>query len=304
MNFLTGGLLWLPLSLLSAFFHASGDAVIKSKFQRFTPYQMVFLSATSAVPILLALLFFIPIPELSPEFYKTVLIMLPFEITAYYFYMLALKFSPISLTVPFLSFTPVFMIVTGWIILGEKINLAGMAGIFCVVVGAYLLNLQDINKGLLRPFKVIFHEKGCVYMLIVAFIYSISASFGKKVILLSEPVFFSCFYYIVLGLIIPPVFFLISKGSFKERINSVFPGFKGIIWAWLLNGIITSIMIVTHSLAISMVNAAYMIAVKRTNVIFTIFYGKFLFKEENIFYRFLGSILMILGICIIAAFGK
>lgn len=265
---------------------------------------MVFLSATSSVPILLALLFFIPFPRLSPDFYKTVLIMLPFEITAYYFYMLALKTSPISMTIPFLTFTPVFMIVTGWIILGEKINMQGMAGIFSVVCGAYLLNLQDFKKGILSPFRAIFHEKGCVYMLIVAFIYSISASLGKKAILLSEPVFFSCFYYILIGFIIPPVFFFLSKGSFDERINSVFPGFKGIIWIWILNGFMTSIMIVTHSIAINMVNAAYMIAVKRTNVIFTIFYGKFLFREENIFYRLLGSILMILGICIIAAFGK
>ena len=57
-------------------------------------------------------------------------------------YMRAIRESPLSLTLPYLAFTPVFNILTGYIFLGEQVSSAGMAGIVLVVCGAWLLNLD------------------------------------------------------------------------------------------------------------------------------------------------------------------
>ena len=61
-------------------------------------------------------------------------------------------------------------------------------------------------------------------------------------------------------------------------------------------------MMVSHFTAISMTDVAYMISVKRTSLIMSVFYGWALFKEEKIKERLLGSIVMLAGVILITAF--
>ena len=77
----------------------------------------------------------------------------PLDIIALLLYMKAIKVSPLSLTLPFLSLTPVFLIGTSYIILGERPDRSGFIGIVLVVIGAYLLNVHTISKGFFEPFK-------------------------------------------------------------------------------------------------------------------------------------------------------
>ena len=39
------------------------------------------------------------------------------------------------MTLPYLAFTPVFVTLTGWAILGERVDLQGLGGIALVVAG-------------------------------------------------------------------------------------------------------------------------------------------------------------------------
>ena len=54
-------------------------------------------------------------------------------------YMKAIRRSPLSLTLPYLAFTPVFNTVTGYVLLGETVTLQGFSGIALVVSGAQLI---------------------------------------------------------------------------------------------------------------------------------------------------------------------
>ncbi len=58
-------------------------------------------------------------------------------------------------------------------------------------------------------------------------------------------------------------------------------------------------MIITHFVAISMTDVAYMISVKRTSLLFSVLYGHFLFGEEDITQRLLGSSIMVMGVILI-----
>ena len=57
------------------------------------------------------------------------------------FFMRALQISPLSLTIPFLSFSPVFTVLFSRALLGEAPQFLQALGIAGVVVGAFLLNL-------------------------------------------------------------------------------------------------------------------------------------------------------------------
>ncbi len=77
--------------------------------------------------------------------------------------MKAIKLSPLSITLPFLALSPIFMIFTSDFILGERLGKYGIGGIILTVIGAYLLNVRDTRKGILEPFKAIQRERGSLY---------------------------------------------------------------------------------------------------------------------------------------------
>jgi len=286
---------WFPIALTTALATASGDALLKAHFSSMTPLHMAVVRAVSPLPFLLPILLLIPWPELTNEFWTTILLLLPLELSALILYMKALKSSPISLSIPFLAFTPVFIILTGWLILGEKITPAGLAGILLTVAGAYILNLNN-SMGILGPFMAIFKETGSVLMLTVALLYSITSVLGKKAVLLSNPLFFACFYFIITGLAVLLMAF--GANFLLKNSSSTFQALKPRLEWWGV-GLCQTLMVLTHMWAISLTQAAYMIAVKRTSLLFSVFYGKFLFGEERISERFAGTSLMVAGVAVI-----
>ena len=298
---------WFPIALLTAFSTATTDAVIKARFAGLSPYEMAVVRASAPVPFLLPPLLFMPWPVLEPGFWQTIALLLPIEIFALFFYMKAIKTSPLSLSVPFLAFTPVFMILTAWLLLGEKISQRGMAGILCTVAGAYLLHFRPGVSGILRTFRAAVRDNGSRIMFFVSAIYAISGVLGKKAVSESAPFFFACFYFVLLGIATPVIFYLIPRflgfGKYKRIID---PGDAGIVISWsafAAVGLSQSVMVISHMWAIHLVSAAYMIAVKRTSAIFSVLYGRFIFAEDEPIKRLAGAGLMVLGVALIMLTG-
>ena len=61
-------------------------------------------------------------------------------------------------------------------------------------------------------------------------------------------------------------------------------------------------MMLSHFVAISLTDVAYMISVKRFSLLFSVAYGWILFGERNVAERLIGSILMIAGVVSITLF--
>jgi uncharacterized membrane protein len=59
-------------------------------------------------------------------------------------------------------------------------------------------------------------------------------------------------------------------------------------------------MVVAHFYAIGQVEAAYMIATKRTSLLFGILYGAWLFKEQGLSKNMAAGGLMVAGVYLIA----
>jgi len=287
---------WFFLSLLAALSLATSDALTKRFFSNLSPLMMGLARLGYAVPWLLAALFFIPwiIPDTT--FWFCIAIGLPLEALAFYCYMKALKVSPLSLTVPFLAFTPGFIILTGWIILGEEISPGGFCGIILIIVGAYFLNLSKTRYGLLDPLKAIFREPGSRLMLLVSFIYAFTSTIGKLAIIHSNPYFFGITYNIALAMLL--TLFLPAAANAEPGKNLIRKPLIGLIL-----GALVATTIFSHMLAISMTNVAYMISLKRTSILFGVLYGALWFKEEKITERLTGAIIMIAGVFLIGWFG-
>ena len=288
-------MIWFVYAFVCALSLATADALSKKALDDNIDSSIVAWVRTGyTLPFMAAIIPFIEKPELDSVFYIAIFLAVPLDIIALLLYMKAIKVSPLSLTLPFLSLTPVFLIGTSYIILGERPDKSGFIGIVLVVIGAYLLNVHTISRGLLEPFKAIAKEQGSVLMIIVAFTFSIGACIGKIAVQHSSPIFFSVVYSFLLSLFL----FLVISFRNKQFLSKVTS--RPILF--LLIGILITIMIITHVKAINLVEVAYMVSVKRLSILFGVIYGVVFFKETNIKERLLGATVMVSGIIMITVF--
>lgn len=283
---------WVFYALMAAFTLATADAISKKAMSRTDELVIAWVRQGYSLPFLSLSLLFIEIPHLDRTFYLTLLIIVPLEVTAIILYIKAIRLSPLSLSVPFMALSPVFIIVIAFFMLGELPDKSGLAGIFLIAAGAYILNVSATSEGFLGPLRAIKREKGSVLMIIVAIIYSVTSTVGKIAIQHSSPVFFGFFYPVILTIVFSII--LSIKGDIR-KVTSRPVLFLGI-------GFFIAIMVLSHFIAISMTDVAYMISVKRTSLIFSVIYGRFLFGEKNTGERLLGSVIMVAGVILITVF--
>ena len=285
-------MLWIMFALITAFSLSTADALSKRAMIKSDEYVIVWVREGYALPFIAIALFFIPIPDLDRTFWVSVLILLPLEITALILYVKAIKLSPLSLTIPFMALSPVFITVIAFFLLGEWPDKSGFLGIFLITIGAYLLNAKASSLGLLGPIKAIAKERGSALMIIVAVIYSITSTIGKIAVQHSSPIFFGFFYPLLLTIALSMVVGV--KGTLHQVVSRPV--------TFLTIGLFTAIMILSHFMAISMADVAYVISVKRTSLVFSVIYGMIVFKERDIGERLLGSLFMLAGVVSITMF--
>jgi drug/metabolite transporter (DMT)-like permease len=288
-------MLWFGLSLAAALCQSANDAITKGFFGDLTAYEMGAIRLTYALPFLLFGLLIIPVPPLDLTFWICLAVGLPLELSAFLCYMRAIKVSPLSLTLPFLAFTPAFVILSGYLVLGETPSTCGITGIAMIVVGSYLLHLNQVRRNWLAPVQAVFMEQGSWLMLLVAMIYSLTATIGKLAILHSSPTFFGVAYFLLFTLLVFSLFPLIPRAHVRNLFAKPFPG--------VASGLALAGMIFSHTFAISLIQAAYMLSIKRSSLLFGVIFGAVFFRERNLRERLLGASVMMSGVLTIGFLG-
>jgi drug/metabolite transporter (DMT)-like permease len=283
------------LGLAAALGDAGADAVTKRFLTPLSPYVMGLARFLFAVPFLALVALGLSWPGLDPTFWWTVAAMVPLEITATLLYMQALRVCHLSLCIPFLAFTPVFMILTGWVFLGEELSRWGIGGVWLIAGGSYVLSLGMEEEGIWGPFRALGRERGAWLMLGVAAIYSCTAALFKKAVLHSDPAFFGVFYPMLLGGVMLTGYPLVrTPGGLALKY----------IWGWgLLLGFFVALSIISVAQGLILAPAAYMIAVKRTSLLFSVLVGGMWLKERPFLPRLVGAGLMFGGVILIALKG-
>ncbi len=285
--------IWVFFALASAFSLATSDAFAKKALETGNEYLVAWLRLAFTFPFLFIVWLSIPTPELDGKFYVSFFTALPIELIALVLYIKALKYSALSLTLPFLSLTPIVLIVVSFVILGERVSMRGGAGIFLIAAGSYALNSGEIRKGLMEPFRAITREKGSLMMIAVAVLYSITSTLGKRAIEHSSAIFFGTTYFMALTLLFSPLALTMGR-----RELTWFTADRKSMRILIVAGLMNGIMIMTHMTAMSLTNVAYMIAVKRISLLIGVCYGYFFFKED-IRTRLPAAFLMLAGFVLV-----
>ncbi|MDX9787563.1 MAG: DMT family transporter [Desulfobacterales bacterium] len=282
---------WLLVSVIVALAVASHDAWVKKHFSHLSVSEMLAMPLFYSLPFFMIVMPFVPVPVIDRGFYGSFAACLPINVLASFLYTKAIKISPLSLTVPYLAFTPPFAMVTGYLFLHETPGIWAGVGIVATCIGSYVLNIEPDRQGLLAPVKAVFNETGSWMMLIVAFLFAFTVVVGKKAIVHSSPLFFTMVFFSIHNLIVLGILAVTGK----IRIHTFAGNFrKGLVAGGLL-----FIHVLLHGFAISWTQAAYMVSIKRLSILFSIIYGRMFFEERRMVVRLVGATFMLGGAVLI-----
>ncbi|MGA2933805.1 MAG: DMT family transporter [Methanomicrobiales archaeon] len=283
-------MLWAILAFVGAALDAGYYALAK----RFLPSVANEVLAAGAFLATSALLFLISfakgVPEISPALVQPVLVTGTINIIAAALVFITLRRTDLSLSVPLITFTLVFLMGTSYLVLGEIPTAAGMAGILLIVAGAFCIQLSPGRPGASPPRNGTRWE-GIVTMLGVAFLYSLSLPYDKAVVLASDTVFGSALVNLYIGGVFAGI--ALARGSFRRVPRGA------AVSAALALGLALAGETVAINLAYTLQIVPYVIAVKRLSILFSVLIGGFVFREEGIRYRILGALIMIAGVALI-----
>ncbi len=296
---------WPLLALTGAIAQAAYSTGVKAVLPRVSPYFLAGSSFLVASGALFSLSFLAGFPPLSPGFFPAAAVTVGINLAATLLLYRALSLSDLSLCIPMLSFTPVFLIATSALILGEIPDPAGLLGIFLIAAGSYLLAARAGSSGFCAPLGRLFGDPGIRLMLVVAFLYSISVNYDKIAVETSDPLFSSAVIFFSLGLWmlaaacigyigwkIPP--WHSSGASDAHRpVMILLPAL----------GFVLALEAISINLAYTLSIVPYVISVKRLSIFFAVLFGGYFLREGDFRSRAAGSLVMIAGTVLIALWG-
>ncbi len=122
-------MLWLVFSLLSALSEALRGAFSKRSVNNLGSYFVAWSLIAFSVPFLLPVILFTGIPAVTPKFWIVLVLGSVIDIAGTLFYVRAVGKGDLSVTIPLLSFTPLFLLLLSPIINREIPTLTGRGGV-------------------------------------------------------------------------------------------------------------------------------------------------------------------------------
>ena len=283
---------WVFLALVSALSIASADAATKRYFSDVDIWDTLVVRVVLTGMVMAPWVVVNTVVPNDNVFWIWVACLACLDLIALFLYAHAITTSPLSHTLPYLALAPVFSALTSYVLLGEAISLRGLIGILLVTLGAYRLNSDSHEAGLLGPLRFLLTESGPRLILVVALIFGMTATLGKGALSYMPAEQFGPSYAMLLGGLVW-IIMMVKKRSVFKIIH------RRPMASMLVSGTM-SLMVLSHFLAIQLVEVPYMIAVKRTSVIFGLLLGAWLFREGNLRNNLIACVIMVVGVALVA----
>jgi uncharacterized membrane protein len=216
-------MLWAILAVLAGLGDATVYAFMK-RLKKLDASLVVWIEHAFSVPFLLAMLYFF-FPD---NIHKGVYLVGPINALLLALTMLllfkAFSSSNLSITVPLLCLTPLFLLFTSLIMLHEAPSYPfGYVGVILIVVGTYALNINLKKKKFFEPFRALYYNPGSRLAIGAAFMMSIMANMFKIGINYSNPFFYSAFVHSMVAAFLFPFLFIKCRrklNQLKENLKS------------------------------------------------------------------------------------
>ncbi|MCX4030305.1 EamA family transporter [Endozoicomonas sp. SM1973] len=287
-------MIWFSLALAGAFFNSSYSLLAKL-YRSDTPSSVW----AGGAFLFSSLLFFIGsgisgIPTIGDNFFPAAIGSAFINVCAALLYLKAVEKADLSLVTPLLSFSLVFVVLNSFLLLGELPTYLGITGLVLIFLGVYIISGEQGT--ILGPVRALAKNSGVKSMLVVALLFSISFVLDKVAVVNSSPLFASAIITFLSGVTL----LLIAKFQGHSVLNII----KNKLLLIGLASLTIFLQIFFIAYAMPMTLASYVMAVKRSTILFSVLWGGLLLKEPFFKQRLIGASFMLIGLIILLLFER
>ena len=294
--------LWSLLALGAACCTTAADLLLRLLLRRGLTARLAMggsccLACLLALPLLLLRPPSVALPSLLLALLATALV----NGVAFWSYGRALAIGELSLVLPLINLSPLVLLVSGWLVLGERPRPAAALGVSLLVAGAVLLGRSSVlRQGLLRA-------PGAREMLLTAVLWGIGASIDKVGVRSGGSLLWVAAFNLVVGL--PLLLGALAAGDphrlvpvpERGRAQEVFAGRSG-RWRLLQLLAVGSLALVGTAMqmeALRSTAVVNVVALKRLSTLFGSVVGVLLLGERSGALRLPAAVLMCGGALIV-----
>jgi len=302
-------LLFLLYMIPGSFFHGAYDLSVKRVLKRGVSEEVLLaVGFLSAAIVLMPFLFVFGVPVLGDGFWFAFMVTVALNLVSQRVWYKAYKLEDASLIAPLKLLIPPLVAVTGFFILGEKLSLISVLGIFITIGGLWYFLSQEAFFKKLILFEFI-KRPGILLGFLGAFLWALSFPLDKKAITLSSALFFGVLFFLFVGGV--TLLFWIAKSliRYKSHSNEVISSFHDLSLLFQARKEFV-VLVGVHALgsilayqALNYAPAVYASTVKRFSSVWTVFLsGRFL-REKNIGRKLFATFIMIVGVAVMFLYG-
>jgi len=249
-----------------------------------------------SVPVLLGFYLLTAPHDITGNFPLPLLFALAGNLFAFYGYVRAIELTDVSLVSPLLSLSPLFMLLTSWLMLSEFPDRSGLLGIIAVTTGTYFLAKDPQKKGL-EPFRALLADAGVRWALVVSFVWSVTANIDKLAVRESTPIGYSFWFHVGFALLFLPMYLYFRDPETPAKNQNDDISWVPILLLGLLGaGFLQALMSGSQMYAIMQTDVAYIIAIKRAGMIVSVLAGGLILGESNFRMRLFATCIVFLGL--------
>lgn len=283
--------MWFWFALLSALLSAFSVILNKRALKNINASLVSWALFAFSIPFLIYPSFKDGIPKLNILFWIGITASV---ISFAYAKTIALKSLKGSLTseiVPLAFFAVLFQYIFGLIFFGETLKLFSIIGLIFIVVGGYILKVEEAHEDIFRPFKLLFTNKNSRMYLVAMIIMTITAVFDKIGLKNMQPVNQS-FVLLMENIMMAVLIGAYMTKSDKNWLADVRTNF----WILLTSGVTYVLLSLFYLYGITTGALALVSGVKKLEVFFVLLLGWVLFKDRPRKEVWIGCFIMLLGV--------
>lgn len=197
---------WILFALVAQLGNAAKNVLTRRVGDGVDMYTTAFVSTALMLPFLWASVFLSGNFTIEPEFWRLLPLFLPLEIVVMLMFFHALTRSELSVAYPFVSFSPFFVAIGSFFILGEVNSWLMYAGMALLVIGAFTHQLHKEKH---------INIRGALFILSVAALWGYMIPMGNLAMTYTTPQLFPAIYFTSAVVLFLPVWAYKRSSSFR-----------------------------------------------------------------------------------------
>ncbi len=215
----------------------------------------------------------------------------------------ALAKADASLVSPLLTFNPAFTLLVAWPALGEVPGLRQTIGVAVVLLGAYLLDVEEARTGALAPLQVLVQRPGTLLALIASALWGMTTVLEKLAIEHVTPPngpLVALLGTVLLVALLTPGAFWSSRRTNASASRRTWGELRRHAATFVVAALIAGVAPLFGFTAIALGLVGYVTALFKLSAVLTILWAQLFLDEGNIRQRLFGAAVMVAGGILIA----